>query len=304
MNKIFAAVFGLLFFIFNLISNHCDAYTADGILRVTMLNVGQGDAFLLETSEQNILIDTGDDKNKIIAELNKAGISRLDRVILTHPHADHIGAIQAVIDNCAVLEILDNGIVSTSPFYIKYRSANIPCTNIEAGDTLNLGDKAYFKVLHPDTFLVNCVNSGVQRSKPNNESIVGRLTFGNFSMLFTGDVEKTVEEDLIAQNIKSTILKAGHHGSRTSSSANFVANVQPQFVFISAGKHNRFKHPHKKPLEIYRVNGVKPENIYCTAFNGTVVAETDGTDITITPEIASSWVERYTGEVIIVTDLD
>lgn len=300
MKKIFAAVFGLLFFIFNT----CYAYTDEGNLRVTMLNVGQGDAFLVETHEQNILIDTGDDKDKIVAELNKAGISRLERVILTHPHSDHIGAIQSVLDNFAVEEILDNGIVSTSPFYIKYRSANIPCTNLEAGDTLNFGDRAYFKVLHPDTFLVNCVNSGVQRSKPNDESIVGRLTFGNFSMLFTGDVEKTVEEDLIAQNIKSTILKAGHHGSRTSSSANFVANVQPQFVFISAGKHNRFKHPHKKPLETYRVNGVKPKNIYCTAFNGTVVAESDGTNIKITPEITANWIERYTSEVIIVTALD
>lgn len=300
MNKIFAAVFGLLFFIFN----HCDAYTADGILRVTMLNVGQGDAFLLETSEQNILIDTGDDKNKIIAELNKAGISRLDRVILTHPHADHIGAIQAVIDNFAVLEILDNGIVSTSPFYKKYRQADIPFTSLEAGDMLNCGDHAYFKVLHPDTFLVNCVNSGAQSSKTNNESIVGRLTFGNFSMLFPSDVEKTVEDDLIAQNIKSTILKAGHHGSRTSSSPNFVANVQPQYIFISAGKHNRFRHPHKKTLETYRVNGVKPKNIYCTAFNGTVIVETDGTNLKITPEIDLNWVDRYTGEIITVTALD
>lgn len=301
MNKIFAAVFGLLFFIYAVT---CSAYTDEGKLRVTMLNVGQGDACLVETHEQNILIDTGDDKDKIVAELNKAGISRLDRVILTHPHSDHIGAIQAVLDNFAVLEILDNGIVSTSPFYKKYRQADIPFTSLEAGDMLNCGDHAYFKVLHPDTFLVNCVNSGVQRSKPNNESIVGRLTFGNFSMLFTGDVEKTVEEDLIAQNIKSTILKAGHHGSRTSSSANFVANVQPQFVFISAGKHNRFMHPHKKPLEIYRVNGVKPENIYCTAFNGTVVAESDGTNIKITPEIDLNWVDRYTGEIITVTALD
>lgn len=301
MKKIFAAVFGLLFFIYAVT---CSAYTDEGKLRVSMLNVGQGDAFLIETHEQNILIDTGDDKDKIIAELNKAGISRLERVILTHPHSDHIGAIQAVLDNFDVVEILDNGIVSPSPFYIKYRTAHIACRNLESGDTVNFGNRAYFKVLHPDTFLVNCVNSGVQRSNPNDESIVGRLTFGDFSMLFTGDVEKTIEADLIAQNIKSTILKAGHHGSRTSSSANFVANVQPQFVFISAGKNNRFKHPHKKPLEIYRVNGVKPENIYCTAFNGTVVIETDGTDIKITPEIASSWVERYTGEVIIVTALD
>lgn len=301
MKKIFAAVFGLLFFIY---AATCSAYTDEGKLRVSMLNVGQGDAFLIETSEQNILIDTGDDKDKIIAELNKAGISRLERVILTHPHSDHIGAIQAVLDNFDVVEILDNGIVSTSPYYKKYRTAHVACHALEAGDMLNLGDRAYFKVLHPDTFLVNCVNSGAQRSKPNDESIVGRLTFGDFSMLFTGDVEKTIEEDLIAQNIKATILKAGHHGSRTSSSANFVANVQPRFVFISAGKDNRFKHPHKKPLEIYRVNGVKPENIFCTAFNGTVVAETDGTDIKITPEITSNWVARYTGEVIIVTALD
>lgn len=300
MRKIFAAVFGLLFFIFNT----CAAYSDEGKLRVSMLNVGQGDAFLVETHEQNILIDTGDDKNKIIAELNKAGISRLERVILTHPHADHIGAIQAVLDNFDVVEIMDNGIASSSPFYKRYRRTVVPCSILAKGDLINFGDRAYFKVLHPDISLVNCVNSGSQGSNPNVESIVGRLSFNDFSMLFTGDVEKTVEDDLITQNIKSTILKAGHHGSRTSSSANFIANVQPQFVFISAGAANRFNHPHKKPLEIYRINDVKPENIYCTAFNGTVVLETDGTNIKITPEIDLNWVERYTGEIITVTELD
>lgn len=300
MNKIFAIVFALLLFV----CNTCAAYTEKGNVRVTALNVGQGDAFLVETYQQNILIDTGDDKEKLIAELNKAGISRLEKVILTHPHADHIGAIRVLLKNFVVDEILDNGVLSASPHFKFYRKAEVTCSNLEAGDLVDFGNHAYFKVLHPDTFLINNVNLGLQKSAPNDESIVGLLTFGDFSMLFTGDISKAVEEQLLGKNIKATVLKAPHHGSRTSSSENFIANVQPTFVVISAGIDNRFGHPHKKPLETYRVNGVLPKNIFCTAFNGTIVITSDGANVSVAPEVQSHWVEKYSGEVITVTPLD
>ena len=301
MNKIFAAVFGLLFFIFNT----CAAYTDEGKLRVTMLDVGQGDAFLVETPTQNILIDTGDiDANdKLLAGLNKAGVNRLERVILTHPHADHIGGIQAVLKNFLVDEIIDNGIASSSPLYKNYRNADVQFSTLKAGDIVDFGGGVQFKVLYPTAELVKAVTSKSQRSKPNNESIVGKLTFGDFSMLFTGDAEKAVEDEILSPYLKATILKAGHHGSRTSSSANFIANVRPEYVFISAGKNNRFGHPHNQALENYRVNFVIPEKIFCTAFNGSVVVETDGLNHIVLPERFNDWVESYSGEIITVTRL-
>ena len=301
MNKIFAAVFGLLFFIFNT----CAAYTDEGKLRVTMLDVGQGDAFLVETPTQNILIDTGDvDANdKLLAGLNKAGVNRLERVILTHPHSDHIGGIQAVLKNFPVDEIIDNGIASSSPLYKNYRKADVQFSSLVAGDIVDFGGGVQFKVFYPTTELVKAVTSKSQKSKPNNESIVGKLTFGDFSMLFTGDAEKAVEDEILSPYLKATILKAGHHGSRTSSSANFIANVRPEYVFISAGKNNRFGHPNKQALENYRVNFVLPEKIFCTAFNGTVVVETDGLNHIVLPERFNDWVESYSGEIITVTRL-
>ena len=119
MNKIFAAVFAAIFFIFS----SCAAYAPSGKLFVTMLNIGQGDAFLIETPEQNVLLDTGDfdQRDNLISQLHAAGITHLEKIILTHPHADHIGGVRAVIDNFSVDQILDNGISSRSPFYKKRR---------------------------------------------------------------------------------------------------------------------------------------------------------------------------------------
>ena len=300
MKKIFWAVFGLLFFIFNT----CAAYSPEGKLYVTMLDVGQGDAFLVETPTQNILIDTGDAKarKKLVAQLKKAGITRFERIILTHPHADHIGGVKAVLDNFPVDEIIDNGIASSSPFY-SYRNA--PCRHlaVKQDDVLDFGNGVKFKVLYPTADLVRETNAKSRRSSPNNESIVGRLTYGDFSMLFTGDAGKAVEDEISSPYLKSTILKAGHHGSKTSSSQDFIANVRPEYVFISAGDSSIFGHPHKTVLENYRVNFVIPEKIFCTSFNGTVKVETDGQNLIVLPERVFDWVETYTGESIKVTRL-
>ena len=170
-----------------------------------------------------------------------------------------------------------------------------------------MGGGVKFKVLYPTPALVSNVNSGSQKSDPNNESIVGRLTFGDFSMLFTGDAEEPVENflcDTFNTKLKSTILKAGHHGSRTSSTENFVHLVAPDYVFISAGKDNRFGHPHKAALHNYRAFFVLPENIFCSAFNGNVRVETDGKNLIVLPDVAKDWVEDYSGEFISVSRLD
>lgn len=306
MKKIFAAVFGLLFFVF---AAACSAYAPEGKCYVTMLDIGQGDAFLIETPLQNIMIDTGDADHRaeLVAQLKTAGVTRLEKIILTHPHADHIGGVAALLKNFPVDEIIDNGILSTSPLYRSYRKADVKLSAAKAGDVIDFGGGVKFRVFNPDSLTVRVVNSKSQRSSPNNESIVGKMTFGDFSILFTGDAEKILEESLVENfqaELKATILKAGHHGSKTSSTAEFVAAVAPDFVLISAGADNKFGHPHAAPLSTFRENFVLPENIFCTRFNGCVRIETDGKNYFLLVDKPDDWVERYTNEKVTVIRLD
>lgn len=295
MKKIFAAVFGLLFFIY---SNVCSAYAPTGKCFVTMLDVGQGDAFLIETPYQNILLDSGDvnSRNNLVAQIKNAGVTRFERIILTHPHADHIGGVDAVLKNFPVDEITDNGYYSVSPLFTAYRKADVKFSTVRAGDVIDLGGGVKFRVLWP--------NRLVEAANVNDQSIVGKLTFGDFAMLFTGDIESAAEEFLIDSDLHANILKVAHHGSKTSSTPDFIAAVNPDFVFISAGKDNSFGHPHKITLETLRQNFILSEKIFCTAFNGSVCVETDGHNYTVAPEFNSDWIDNYIGAIITITRLD
>lgn len=285
---IFALVFGLAFFLCSI----CAAYSPHGELYVTMLDIGQGDAFLIETPTQNILLDTGDvSARKILVEkLHAKKIKRLEKIILTHPHADHIGGVQTVLKDFAVDEILDNGFASSNPLYKKYRAADVKFSTLRAGNVLDLGNGVYFEVLAPV--------ADNQFANVNNQSIVGRLVFEEVSMLFTGDAEKSLEKELLQndlQDIQATVLKAGHHGSKTSSSLKFVRTIKPEYVLISAGLGNDYGHPHKKTLETF-LKVVPSDNIFCTAFNGDIFIETDGEECEVSPEILFDWVNAYLEE--------
>lgn len=306
MNKIFAAVFGLLFFIFSSIS---EAYAPEGQLFVTMLDVGQGDCFLIETAEQNVLIDTGDtsEADNLVAMLQDMGIERFERVILSHPHADHIGGLPTLAAVFPIDIISDNGITSASPLYLAYHQIDTNFEPLKSGDIVDLGGGVKFKVLAPSSSLVREVNSRSRRSYPNNESIVGKLIFGDFSILFTGDAQQELEDALFntyPTELKSTILKAAHHGAKKSSTADFVHAVEPDFVFISAGVDNKYGHPHKDALKNFRYNLVLPTNIFCTRFNGSVRVESDGKNYYISVERDNDWLEEYTHERYTVTRID
>ena len=281
-----------------------------GDLTIKMLNVGQGDAILIQTKKQNVLIDTSDvdERNKLIAELDKTNIKKLDRVILTHPHADHIGGLERLIKDgkLNIKEIDDNGMDSTSKIYKNYmkaaESAGIAIGHLKDGDVLDFGGGVKFKVYYPTAELLKAGAKKGYKHDPNNESVVGLLTYKNFSMMFTGDAEKKVENDLLNSahhsELKSTVLKAGHHCSKTSSGLDFVKAVAPEYVLISAGEPdvdggNTYGHPHKAALNNYLKAGVDESNIYWTYLNGTITIDTDGKAWSVTPEVETEWVNQW-----------
>ena len=290
-----------------------------GNLKISMLDVGQGDAILIQTGKQTILVDTSDtdERELLVNELEKLSVTKIDKLILSHPHADHIGSAKVLInannkelkanpylEKISVAEVYDNGIASSSPLYKSYMKAveakGITHKSLTAGETLDFGNNVKFQVLYPTKDLVNAVNGG-QKSDANNESVVGKLTYKKFSMLFTGDAEKKVESELWADNdakiLKCDILKAGHHGSYTASTENFIATVKPSYVLISCGpeeeRRNTYGHPHLEPLENYLAQGIDKKNILCTRWNGTITVVSDGKNFSVTPERTEDWLDKW-----------
>ena len=295
------------------------AQNVNGNLKISMLNVGQGDAILIQTGKQTILIDTSDtdERDLLAAELEKFSVTKIDKLILTHPHADHIGSAKALInpskkeisanpylEKISVAEVYDNGIASTSPLYKSYMKAidakGVTHTALKVGDTLDFGNGVKFNVLYPTPELVKAVNGG-QKSDPNNESLVGKLTYKKFSMMFTGDAEKEVEAAILANNktkdLKCDVLKSGHHGSHTSSTKDFVAAVNPSCVLISCGpdeeRRNTYGHPHLEPLETYLEQGIDAKNILCTRWNETITVTSDGKNFSVEPQKKEDWIDKW-----------
>ena len=296
------------------------AQVVKGDLKISMLNVGQGDAILIQTGKQNVLIDTSDtdERELLVGELEKLSVTQIDKLILTHPHADHIGSAKVLInpsskelkanpylEKISVGEVYDNGVAAAAPLYKSYTKAaadkGIKCTALKAGDTLDFGNSVKFKVLYPLPEVVDAVNSGKEKSDPNNESVVGKLTYKKFSMMFTGDAERKVESEIWADNdakdLKCDILKAGHHGSYTASTENFVKTVAPSYVLISCGpeeeRRNTYGHPHLEPLQNYLAEGIDKNHIYCTRWNGTITVVSDGKSFSVTPERKEDWLDKW-----------
>ena len=276
---------------------------AKGQLIISMLDIGQGDAVLIQTGAKNILIDTGDDKYyedgkkgkeniQLLTELQKLKIDHIDTLVMTHAHADHIGKADKVIAQYGVKELVYNGIPSTSKYFInalKAAKANgTQQVKVKAGDVLDFGNGVSFEIVSPSQSLIDEDTADIKAKKKvdvNNESVVGRLTFGNFAMLFTGDAEGPVEKTMVAsygKKLKCQVLKAGHHGSKTSSTAEFLKLVQPESVVMSLGANNQYGHPHEALLNRLQKQGIK--NIYRTDANGTITIVSDGSSYSITTE--------------------
>jgi competence protein ComEC len=256
-------------------------------LRIDFLDVGQGDAALIEfPSGEKFLVDAGpktfshDAGEKVVAPfLRRRGISTIDAIVVTHPHSDHVGGVPYLIRNFEVKQVIDASQRAQSSLYYDYESL-IPNIRrvVTAGIQLAAIPNVRLYTLHPiDSFLD--VDSTDGYDHLNNTSVVFKLVYGATSFLFAGDAEIPVEEhlDSVYQSfLKSDVLKAGHHGSSTSSSAEFLANVAPKEVIVSVGKFNKFRHPSPKVIRRFKDLGI---HIHRTDEEGAIIFESDGRSI-------------------------
>ena len=248
---------------------------ADGYLYVHFIDVGQGDAVLIRTTQGAVLIDGGDNHmgQRVLDYLHSQGVRELAYVIATHPHADHIGGLIPVISEFPIDTLIMPNVTHTTLTFERFINAledsDINVIPPVVGDTFAIGD-AVFTIIAPNS-------SG--HSNLNDYSVATRLTFGSTSFLFTGDAERASEAEMAAfHNLSSNVLHVGHHGSNTSTTEEFLAAVNPQIAIISVGEGNIHNHPHSGIITRLVTNGVR---IYRTDIHGDVVVVSDGTNITV-----------------------
>ena len=259
----------------------------EGLLEVTFLDVGQGDSILLRTREQNILIDAGEVEygQTVVDDLADYGVEELDLVIATHMHSDHMGGMAAVVEalpvDTFVMTALPDSMVPTTRVYENLLTAleESPETAVEAaepGVVYDLGGGVTLTILGPLT----------DYDDLNLTSVVCRVDAGARSFLFTGDMEREAEQDLLeaGADLDADVLKVGHHGASTSSTEDFLAAVSPAASVIEVGTGNSYGHPTGQTLE--RLQSYGP--IYRTDLDGAVVVATDGVSLTVTTENGTS----------------
>ncbi|MFA5933896.1 MAG: MBL fold metallo-hydrolase [Candidatus Paceibacterota bacterium] len=253
-----------------------------GRLTVAVLDVGQGDSIYIEAPNGNQVIFDGGPDGKILSELGKVmpfNDRSIDMLVVTNPDKDHYAGFLDVLDNFTVSAVLEPSTYSKTKTYAELErmivEKKVPNILAKRGMKIWLDKKSgvYISILFPDR--------DVSTWKPNEGSIVAKLVYGQTSMLLTGDSTALTEHIIVSlegDNLKSTVLKVGHHGSRTSSSPEFVSYVLPLYAIISDGKDNSYGHPHKETLDTLKSFGAK---VYRTDLFGTIIMKSDGKSFTV-----------------------
>jgi competence protein ComEC len=264
-------------------------FVTQGRLQIYTLDVGQGDSSLIITPEgKSVLIDAGTPQaaDEVVTALRKRDVRSLDLAVATHPHADHIGGMRQVIENFGVKNFLDSNQEYPSKEYLRMLQAlgekGIKPIFAKKGMRFDLDSGVALEVLNPQgagQWITEVRRGG---SVENANSVVLRLSYGNFSMLFTGDAETETEDSMMKSGVplRAQVLKVGHHGSRYATSAKFLEAVAPEAAIISVGAGNRYGHPAQQTLDRLRKAGVK---VYRTDLNGEIAIVTDGNTFEIHP---------------------
>ncbi len=252
---------------------------------LTAVDIGQGDSIFIQCDGKNMLVDSGpvEGKDDLIEFLQSKKIKKLDYVLVTHQHADHIGGMPEVLKNFDVDQFimyeLPEKMVPTSKAYKKLLTSlldhdiTVKAANDMVGESFMLGD-AKITVLGPidgDT------------DNLNNLSVVTRVEYGDTAFILSGDAEKSEEKDIIKSgaNLSADVYKVGHHGSKTSSTGKYLEAINPKYALISAGNDNSYNHPSEKTLEKLSERGIE---YYITKEDGDITVTSDGTNIKVETE--------------------
>lgn len=260
-------------------SGHTHLADNEGNLSVWFLDVGQGDSTLFVIDGKTILVDAGeiDRGDKLVRDLRTLGVTRIDLLVATHPHSDHIGGMQEVLATFPTGQVLDAGLPSTSPVYEHLletiEEKNIPYRLAVQGQEIEADPAVHVLVLWP----------AEQRSggELNTDSVVLRISYGMIDFLMTGDLDSQGEDALISSGypLDAEILKVGHHGSSSSTTPSFLARVRPEMAVIPVGADNPYGHPHQQTLDLLKDYGVA---VYRTDRDGTVMVQSDGMSYSVT----------------------
>ncbi len=272
-------------------NNSSEAFSPDNLtLKVHILDVGQGDSIFIELpTNETVLIDSGEKKYSdfIVSYIKNCGYTKLNYIVATHPHADHIGGLSEIISELDFDKIYMTNAITTTSTYEKL------LTTIQNKGKKISRAKAGVSIIDTDSTLLEFVAPVEDEyDNLNNYSAVLKLEYYNNSFLFTGDAEKESEEQITA-DIKADVLKVGHHGSSSSTSDEFLKKVSPDYAVISCGKNNDYGHPHTEILERLEEKNIA---IFRTDLQGTIVFICDGTNIKVNTQsvnnTSSSVVEK------------
>lgn len=239
----------------------------NGVATVYFFDVGQADCTLIISNRESMLIDTGDieTQDKVLQYLDNVGINKIDYLVLTHPHADHIGGAPDIIKNYDVENILMPNKTTTTKIFERVLDAisekGNEITVPKQGDTYEIGDGTFTILTNQD------IDWG---DDLNYSSLILKVSFGDVDLIFTGDADKEIEENVLSSNadVSAEILKVGHHGSYTATCDNFLNTVNPEYAIILCGKGNSYGHPHDEIIQKLEQNNIK---YYRSDLNGTII---------------------------------